>query len=76
MKFISNNESWIMTLGVDLGSHTSLKTWIYSLGTYNISGKFEPKTIELIVTTYQASTLLVFNSSDRQTYSEIMTQFS
>lgn len=28
-------------------------TWIYSLGTCNISGKFEPKTIELIVTTYQ-----------------------
>jgi cullin 1 len=29
-------------------------TWIYSLGTCNISGKFEPKTMELIVTTYQA----------------------
>ena len=28
-------------------------TWIYSLGTCNISGKFEPKTIELVVTTYQ-----------------------
>lgn len=28
-------------------------TWIYSLGTCNINGKFEAKTIELIVTTYQ-----------------------
>lgn len=34
-------------------------TWIYSLGTCNISGKFEPKTIELIVSTYQ-----VFPSRD------------
>lgn len=31
-------------------------TWIYSLGICNIIGKFEPKTIELIVTTYQVST--------------------
>ncbi|KAJ4969465.1 hypothetical protein NE237_016166 [Protea cynaroides] len=28
-------------------------TWIYSLGTCNINRKFEPKTMELIVTTYQ-----------------------
>ncbi|KAH7678740.1 Cullins domain-containing protein [Dioscorea alata] len=28
-------------------------TWIYSLGTCNINGKFEPKNMELIVTTYQ-----------------------
>ncbi|KAF6171670.1 hypothetical protein GIB67_042185 [Kingdonia uniflora] len=28
-------------------------TWIYSLGTCNINGKFDSKTIELIVTTYQ-----------------------
>ncbi|KAI9122997.1 hypothetical protein K1719_005886 [Acacia pycnantha] len=48
-------------------------TWIYSLGTCYISGKFEPKTMELIVTTYQASALLLFNSSDRLSYSEIMT---
>ncbi|CAL0309630.1 unnamed protein product [Lupinus luteus] len=51
-------------------------TWIYSLGTCNISGKFEPKTMELIVTTYQASALLLFNSSDRLSYSEIMTQLN
>lgn len=51
-------------------------TWIYSLGICNISGKFEQKTIELIVTTYQASALLLFNSSDRLSYSEIMTQLN
>ncbi|CAI8590065.1 unnamed protein product [Vicia faba] len=51
-------------------------TWIYSLGTCNVSGKFEPKTMELVVTTYQASALLLFNSSDRLSYSEIMTQLN
>lgn len=30
-------------------------TWIYSLGTCNINAKFEAKTIELIVTTYQVN---------------------
>ncbi|KAJ8497996.1 hypothetical protein OPV22_008548 [Ensete ventricosum] len=51
-------------------------TWIYSLGTCNIIGKFESKTIELIVTTYQAAALLLFNASDRLSYSEIMTQLN
>ncbi|XWS14058.1 hypothetical protein CRYUN_Cryun36dG0090900 [Craigia yunnanensis] len=51
-------------------------TWIYSLGTCNLIGKFEPKMMELIVTTYQASALLLFNSSDRLSYSEIMTQLN
>ncbi|KAI7981231.1 Cullin-1 [Camellia lanceoleosa] len=51
-------------------------TWIYSLGTCNLNGKFEPKTMELIVTTYQASVLLLFNASDRLSYQEIMTQLN
>ncbi|WOH08422.1 hypothetical protein DCAR_0727862 [Daucus carota subsp. sativus] len=51
-------------------------TWIYSLGTCNINGKFDPKTIELIVTTYQASALLLFNASDRLSYQEIMSQLN
>lgn len=51
-------------------------TWIYSLGTCNLIGKFEPKSVELIVTTYQASALLLFNSSDRLSYSEIATQLN
>lgn len=36
-------------------------TWIYSLGTCNISGKFEPKTMELIVTTYQVIFSMLLN---------------
>ncbi|KAK2632687.1 hypothetical protein EUGRSUZ_L01227 [Eucalyptus grandis] len=51
-------------------------TWIYSLGTCNIIGNFEPRSTELIVTTSQASALLLFNSSDRLSYSEIMTQLN
>ncbi|KAL5541836.1 hypothetical protein UlMin_009546 [Ulmus minor] len=51
-------------------------TWIYSLGTCKIIGKFEPKTMELIVTTSQASALLLFNSSERLSYSEIKTQLN
>ncbi|KAE8009557.1 hypothetical protein FH972_005988 [Carpinus fangiana] len=51
-------------------------TWIYSLGTCNINGKFESKTIELIVSTYQAAALLLFNNADRLSYSEIMTQLN
>eukprot|EP00268_Persea_americana_P017605 TRINITY_DN184_c0_g1_i7.p1 TRINITY_DN184_c0_g1~~TRINITY_DN184_c0_g1_i7.p1 ORF type:complete len:799 (-),score=160.15 TRINITY_DN184_c0_g1_i7:511-2553(-) len=51
-------------------------TWIYSLGTCNIIGKFEPKIMELIVTTYQASALLLFNTSDKLSYSEIMNQLN
>uniref|UniRef100_M1CUF5 Cullin 1 n=1 Tax=Solanum tuberosum TaxID=4113 RepID=M1CUF5_SOLTU len=44
-------------------------TWIYSLGTCNVNGKFDSKTIELILGTYQAAVLLLFNSSDRLSYS-------
>ncbi|KAG5628236.1 hypothetical protein H5410_013454 [Solanum commersonii] len=51
-------------------------TWLYSLGTCNINGNFEQKTIELVVTTYQASALLLFNASDRLSYQEIMTQLN
>nr|XP_009794360.1 PREDICTED: cullin-1-like isoform X2 [Nicotiana sylvestris] len=51
-------------------------TWIYSLGTCNINGKFVPKTIELIVGTYQAAALLLFNASDRLSYSEIKSQLN
>ncbi|KAL2510568.1 Cullin-1 [Abeliophyllum distichum] len=51
-------------------------TWIYSLGTCNMNGKFEQKTIELIVGTYQAAVLLLFNASDRLSYSDIKTQLN
>lgn len=51
-------------------------TWIYSLGNCNINGKFESKTIELIVSTYQAAALLLFNNAATLSYSEIMTQLN
>ena len=51
-------------------------TWIYSLGTCHIIGKFEPKAIELVVSTYQAAALLLFNSVDKLSYSEIMMQLN
>lgn len=45
-------------------------TWIYSLGTCNITGKFDAKPIELIVTTYQVlkSGLLRYFPMDPQDY--------
>ncbi|XP_021820063.1 cullin-1 [Prunus avium] len=51
-------------------------TWIYSLGTCNVNGKFEPKNIELVVSTYQAALLLLFNTADKLSYSEILTQLN
>ncbi|XP_020102129.1 cullin-1-like [Ananas comosus] len=47
-------------------------TWIFSLGTCIVNGNFEPKTMELIVTTYQAALLLLFNAADRLSYSDIV----
>ncbi|KAI3783150.1 hypothetical protein L2E82_13214 [Cichorium intybus] len=51
-------------------------TWIYSLGTCNVNGKFDQKTIELILGTYQAAALLLFNASDRLSYLDIKTQLN
>ncbi|TYH58428.1 hypothetical protein ES332_D08G152700v1 [Gossypium tomentosum] len=51
-------------------------TWIFSLGTSHINGKFEPKPIELIVSTHQAAVLLLFNASERLSYSEIVAQLN
>ncbi|RWV95483.1 hypothetical protein GW17_00041888 [Ensete ventricosum] len=51
-------------------------TWIYSLGTCNINAKFDAKSIELTVATYQAAVLLLFNSADRLSYAEIKAQLN
>ncbi|XLR55017.1 hypothetical protein HN51_023319 [Arachis hypogaea] len=58
------------------GRKTRRLRWIYSLGTCNVNGNFEPKTIELIVSTSQAVILLLFNNADRLSYSEIMTRLN
>ncbi|KAL4554120.1 hypothetical protein LXL04_039760 [Taraxacum kok-saghyz] len=49
-------------------------TWIFSLGTCHVIGKFDQKEMELIVTTYQACVLSLFNSSDLLSYDKIKTQ--
>ncbi|KAL6175859.1 hypothetical protein ACLB2K_052497 [Fragaria x ananassa] len=49
-------------------------SWVHSLGTCNIIGKFEPKAIELVVSTQQAALLLLFNTADTLSCSEIATQ--
>jgi cullin 1 len=51
-------------------------TWIYSLGTCNISGKFDNTKIEMIVTTYQAIILLLFNDHDKLSYAEIKSKLN
>ncbi|KAF5182309.1 Cullin-1 [Thalictrum thalictroides] len=60
------------------GSNTKSRklTWIYSLGSCHLTGKFGPKPIELIVTTYQAALLLLFNNTDSLSYSEIKAQLN
>ncbi|CAN8311054.1 unnamed protein product [Cochlearia groenlandica] len=50
--------------------------WIYSLGTCHVIGKFDQKPIELIVSTYQAAVLLLFNNVERLSYSEIFEQLN
>lgn len=49
-------------------------TWILSLGICNMIGKFDTKPIELIVTTYEAVILLLFNVEDRWSYNDIKNQ--
>uniref|UniRef100_A0A7N0U8X0 Cullin family profile domain-containing protein n=1 Tax=Kalanchoe fedtschenkoi TaxID=63787 RepID=A0A7N0U8X0_KALFE len=51
-------------------------TWIYSLGTCNVMCRFDPKAIELTVTTYQAAALLLFNTADRLSCSEVASQLN
>ncbi|KAL5709552.1 Cullin-1 [Ranunculus cassubicifolius] len=51
-------------------------TWIYSLGSCHVNGKFDSKPIELIVTTFQASVLLLFNNAETLSYAEIKEQLN
>ncbi|XP_018465701.2 cullin-1-like [Raphanus sativus] len=51
-------------------------TWLHSLGTCHINGKFDQKPIELIVSTHQAAVLLLFNTRDKLNYTEIQTQLN
>ncbi|KAI3842241.1 hypothetical protein MKW98_026031 [Papaver atlanticum] len=51
-------------------------TFLYSMGSCNGTGKFQKKPIELIVSTHQAAVLVLFNSSDKLSYSEIREQLN
>ncbi|XP_039114895.1 cullin-1-like isoform X2 [Dioscorea cayenensis subsp. rotundata] len=51
-------------------------TWIHTLSTCNLIGHFDKKSIELILTTYQASALMLFNDAERLSFEEIMTQLN
>ena len=58
------------------GAKQKKLTWIYSLGTCNIIGKFDAGPIEIIATTHQAAILLLFNDSERLSYSDIRTHLN
>ena len=46
-------------------------SWIYALGTCHIKGNFDAKSIELVLSTFQAALLLLFNQEDAMTYNEV-----
>ena len=48
-------------------------TWIYALGTLTVKGAFDAKPIELHVSPFQASALLLFNKEDTLSYGDIAT---
>ncbi|XP_062016341.1 cullin-1-like [Rosa rugosa] len=51
-------------------------SWIYSLGTCHVRGNFELKPIQMYMSTYQAALLLLFNTSEKLSFSEILTQLN
>jgi cullin 1 len=46
-------------------------TWIYALGTLTVKGSFKTKPIEMHISPFQASCLLLFNKEDTLSYKEI-----
>lgn len=51
-------------------------SWIYSLGTCHLRGNFDHKPIELILTTLQAATLLLFNDNEELTFQQVQEQLN
>lgn len=49
---------------------------VFRSGFTSRDGKFDAKPIELIVTTYQAAVLLLFNAADRLSYNDIKSQLN
>eukprot|EP00192_Tetraselmis_astigmatica_P006584 CAMPEP_0117662932 /NCGR_PEP_ID=MMETSP0804-20121206/8315_1 /TAXON_ID=1074897 /ORGANISM="Tetraselmis astigmatica, Strain CCMP880" /LENGTH=747 /DNA_ID=CAMNT_0005469861 /DNA_START=284 /DNA_END=2527 /DNA_ORIENTATION=+ len=46
-------------------------SWIFALGTCHIMGHFKAKKIELVISTFQAALLLLFNQEDSMTFNEV-----
>eukprot|EP00877_Chromochloris_zofingiensis_P005717 jgi/Chrzof1/15146/Cz09g29020.t1 len=46
-------------------------TWIYTQGTCQLKGNFDARAIEMVLSTLQAATLLLFNEADELTYIEV-----
>jgi cullin 1 len=51
-------------------------SWIYSLGTAMVRGRFDPKPIEITMNTMQAAVCVLFNDVDELTYAEIRVRAS
>jgi cullin 1 len=52
-------------------SHRRLR-WVHTLGTAHLVGHFDAKKIDLVVSTYQACILMLFNGQNSYTMSEIL----
>lgn len=50
-------------------------TWIYSLGSCMVKGNFEPKVIEMQMSTMQATICVLFNDVEELTYNEIRVSY-
>lgn len=46
-------------------------TWVYTQGTAVLKGNFDPKSIELVLSTLQAATLLLFNETPELAFPEV-----
>eukprot|EP00960_Hanusia_phi_P022722 671639-Hanusia_phi.AAC.1 len=51
-------------------SHRKLK-WIHTLGTCVVLGRFDPKPIDLVISTYQACILMLYNQQEEYTTQDI-----
>ena len=45
----------------DISNKHRKLTWIYALGTCQLAGHFDARTIDLMLSTFQATLLLLFN---------------
>ncbi|XP_057856921.2 cullin-1 [Cryptomeria japonica] len=51
-------------------------TWMYSLGTCTVEGRFNDRIIELVLSTSQAALLMLFNEFEKLSFGEIKSQLN